>query len=71
MGKSSRDSALLELIADQKEKYHLKKESLKQAEETVRITQQLINHGLREAEMLRSRIGMLEELRKELANEED
>ena len=71
MGKDSRDFTLLELIEDQKEKYHLKKESLKQAEEKVRITQQLINHGLREAEMLKSRIGMLEELRKELANEED
>ncbi|WP_312458467.1 hypothetical protein [Proteiniclasticum sp.] len=71
MGKNSMDSVLLELIAIQKEKYYLKKERLKEAEETVRISQLLINQGLREAEMLKSRIEVLEGIRKELEFEED
>lgn len=71
MGKNSMDSVLLELIAIQKEKYYLKKERLKEAEETVRTSQLLINHGLREAEMLKSRIEVLEGIRKELEYEED
>lgn len=71
MRKDFKDTALLELIAEQEQKLYENKESLKEAEENVKITQKLIHHGLREAEMLKARIEVLQDLRKELRLEEE